>query len=120
VSKMENWKVTVQGGQTIFGDNARMNVSLPPLQVRDQAAAEELVGRLEQASRAGAMQDSLSSTESNELLQGLRQILEEIRKPQEARNAGFLRKSLDQVTTVASAVPGLVKIALELKSALGF
>lgn len=118
--------VNVQG-QAMFGDNNEIKVvvssqDLAGLNVPDQAAVAEAFSRLRQVIQADPVQEreSLSSGNKAELQQVLHQILDELKKPHESQNTGFVRQCVDKMLEAAKAVPLLVKAALEVKSVLGF
>jgi len=93
-------------GQAMFGDNNQMHVNLAGLNVTDQAAVRAALAQISNSIEGAAHQgNALSAEQKAEVQQAVREVIDELKKPQESQNPGFLKKCLDEVMLVAGAAP---------------
>jgi hypothetical protein len=120
----DKWKFgTVNvSGQAVFGDNNRMNIDLSGLNVQNRDEVSAGLFRMNQAIQASstqALKETLSGQQQDELQQLFRQVVDELKRPNQAQNHTFLRDCLSKITTIAAAIPSLVSTAVQLKGLLG-
>jgi hypothetical protein len=108
-------------GQAMFGDNNQMHVNLAGLNVTDQATVRAALAQISNSiDGAGRQGDAaLSAEQKVEVQKAVHEVVDELKKPQQSQNAGFLKKCLDEVMLVAAAFPPVINAALQLKGALG-
>lgn len=108
-------------GQAMFGDNNQMQVNLAGLNVADHAAVKAALTQIHDSIEGAAQQGNaaLSPGQKAEVQKAVHEVVDELKKPKESQNSGFLKKCLDEVMLVAAAVPPVVNAALQLKGALG-
>ena len=108
-------------GQAMVGDNNQMHVNLAALNVADQATVEAALAQISGSLEGAAQQGNapLSNEQRAQIQQAVHDVIDELKKPRESQNGGFLNKCLDSVMKVAAAVPPVVNAAMLLKGALG-
>jgi hypothetical protein len=108
-------------GQAMFGDNNQMQVNLAGLNVSDQDAVRSALAQISKSIEGPEQQGEapLSATQKAEVQQAVHDVIDELKKPQESQNPGFLKKCLDEVMVVAAAVPPVISSVLQLKGVLG-
>jgi hypothetical protein len=108
-------------GQAMFGDNNQMNVNLAGLNVADPATVKAALAQISNTIEGAPQQAdaALSAGQKAEVQKAVHEVIDELKKPKESQNSGFLKKCLDEVMLVAAAVPPVVNAALQLKGALG-
>lgn len=118
-----NWNIGSLhvNGQAMFGDNNEMHVNLAGLNVTDQATVRAALARISNSIEGAAQQGdaALSAEQKAEVQKAVHEVIDELKRPQESQNTGFLKKCLDEVMLVAAAVPPVINAALQLKGALG-
>jgi hypothetical protein len=109
-------------GEAMFGDNNQMQVNLDGLNVADRATVRAALTQISNSIEGTVRQgDALLSAEQKaEVQKAVHEVIDELKKPKESQNVGFLKKCLDEVMLVAATVPPVINAALQLKGALGF